>query len=100
MPPERARESVRILLQHVHDGDPAVRERVLAALDAQIDAAARGLRAGLATADGGDPELMRRMDELARAHAAALGPALRELVRDGRHDPAQLERLRGLLPAQ
>lgn len=75
LPPERARWTMHNLLRRLADPDAQVRERLLTAIDAQLAYAPLAFARGFATADCGDPDLARRMDELARARVSVLAPA-------------------------
>lgn len=74
LPPERARWTMHNLLRRLADPDAAVRARLLASIEAQLAFAPLAFARGFATADCGDPDLARRMDELARAHVGLLAP--------------------------
>lgn len=83
LPPERARWTMHNLLRRLADPDAKVRERLLAAIDAQLAYAPLAFARGFATADCGDPDLARRMDELARARVSVLAPAALALFDEG-----------------
>lgn len=95
LPRENARWTMHNLLRRLSDPDTRVRERLLAAIDAQVEYAPLAFARGFATADCGDPDVARRMDALARTHAQALAPAALVLLDE--REPSAADRLLHLL---